>query len=67
MKERSVWAACGVYGGRELTACFQTSRRTAYLAQESTTEDATKFAEKTLWSELRPVLEDAQKKLWTVN
>ena len=61
MKERSVWAACGVYGGRELTACFQTSRRTAYLAQESTTEDATKFAEKTVWtcSELRPVLKDA--------
>ena len=48
VKERSVWAACGVYGGRELTACFQTSRRTAYLAQESTTEDATKFAEKTV-------------------
>mgnify|MGYP006437057999 CR=1 FL=1 len=50
VKERSVWAACGVYGGRELTACFQTSRRTAYLAQESTTEDATKFAEKTVWT-----------------
>ena len=48
VKERSVWAACGVYGGRELTACFQTSRRTAYLAQESTAEDAMKSAKNAL-------------------